>query len=317
MQAVVDRPNICVLFAYHTFSAVILRPYDDRNDDSFPTHDLDRYKEMGTKATELTGYKALSVFHDFRYDPKDVTTGAADSWAYDHRGIFGWTVEFWSPVPKAGITDFHHIRWFEDHPVADDVALLRWNDDALDGRGFVDWYAFEHPQLGRVELGGWDWFRTWTNAPPELMHDEVAPLSEFVVYSALVSPRLRVRATEMLAMGGDTWRVRVVVENDGWLPTNVTEQAVTRKVVRPVEVELVGSEFEIVQGKRVQELGQLAGRSRATTMVGNWGTARDATDDRAQAEWVVRTSRSSATLDVVVRHERAGTVRLPLELQEP
>ena len=54
-------------------------------------------------------------------------------WAYEHLGVFGWTTEFWSPLPKAGITDYHFVNWFADHPIADDLALLRWNDDALGG----------------------------------------------------------------------------------------------------------------------------------------------------------------------------------------
>ena len=134
------------------------------------------------------GYKAVSVFHDFRYDPKDVISGAADMWAYEHLGVFGWTTEFWSPLPKAGITDYHFVNWFADHPIADDIALLRWNDEALGGRGYVAWYPFDHPQLGPVEIGGWDWFNVWGNAPPELMEAEIAPHSDFGVFVALTTP---------------------------------------------------------------------------------------------------------------------------------
>ncbi len=165
VQAVTERPNICVYFAHHTFSGVILRPYDGHKDEHFPTKDLRTYQELGRRGTELTGYKAVSVYHDFKYDPKESITGSGDEWAYEHVGVFGWTTEFWSPLPKAGITDYHFIDWFHDHPVDDEIALLHWNDEALGGRGFVDWHEFEHPQLGTVEIGGWDWFRVWSNAP--------------------------------------------------------------------------------------------------------------------------------------------------------
>src|SRR5207253_10372142 len=76
---------------------------------------------------------------DFRYDPKDVITGAADMWAYEHAGVFGWTTEFWSPIPKAGITDYHLIHWFAEHPIADDVALLRSEEHTseLQSRGHL------------------------------------------------------------------------------------------------------------------------------------------------------------------------------------
>jgi len=33
-------------------------------------------------------------------------------------------------------------------------ALLAFSDETLDGKGFVDWKMFDHPTLGKVEIGG-------------------------------------------------------------------------------------------------------------------------------------------------------------------
>jgi len=314
MLAVSARPNICAYFAHHTFSAVILRPYDDRADDQFPTEDLRVYKEIAKHAETITGYKTLSVFHDFRYDPKDVISGAADMWAYEHVGLFGWTTEFWSPVPKAGITDFHYINWFADHPIADDLALLRWNDDVLGGRGFVDWHPFEHPQLGPVEIGGWDWFRVWGNAPAELMEAEVAPHSDWQIFTALVTPRVRIRLADTRRLGDSTWLVRVVVENDGWLPTNVTEKAKEKKLVDGVVARLdLPDGAGLVSGTERVDLGQLPGRNRVRSMLEDFGFANDPTADRAKAEWTVEAPEGTE-LEIVVRHARAGVVRTTVTL---
>ena len=314
MQAVIERPNICAYFAHHTFSAVILRPYDDRADDQFPTEDLRIYNEIGKHATAITGYKHVSVFHEFRYDPKDVISGAADMWAYEHVGLFGWTTEFWSPIPKAGITDYHLVNWFADHPIADDLALLKWSDEAIDGQGYVDWYPFEHPQLGSVELGGWDWFNVWGNAPTELMEAEIAPHSDFEIWTALVTPRLRVQLADARRLGGSTWLVRVAVENDGWLPTNVTVKAKEKKLVDGVvaRIELPDG-ARLVSGTERVELGQLAGRNRARSMLEDFGSANDPTADRAKAEWTVDAP-DGTEVEIVVRHARAGVVRTKLTL---
>ena len=96
-----------------------------------------------------------------------VDHGLDQDWFYDHLGVF-WTTEFWSPQRQAGIEDYGYIEWLKEHPVEDDLKLLRWNDEALDGKGYVDWYEFEHPQLGKVELGGWDVMYCWGNVPPQL-----------------------------------------------------------------------------------------------------------------------------------------------------
>ncbi len=314
-DALVARPNVCCYFAHHTFSAALLRPFDDRPDDEFPTSDLRRYKQLGARGAELTGYPHVSVYHDFRYDPKDVITGGADTWAYDHLGVFAWTTEFWSPIPRAGIEGHHLIEWFDAHPIDDDVALLRYSDNELGGRGFVDWYPFEHPQLGPVELGGWHWFRFWTNPPDELLEREVAPHADWEVFCALASPILRMREVLVDNVGPRTWRVRLVVENDGWLPTNVTQRALDKKIAQPVIATIdLADGARLHHGPALIELGHLAGRSRVTTMVGDFGTYSDATPDRAVAEWFVEAD-AGTTLRVAASHARAGTVRVDAILQ--
>ena len=102
---------------------------------------------------------------------------------YDHMGVFAWTVEIWSPQRQAGITDLKFIDWYREHPVEDDLKLLKWSDEALGGRGYVDWYPFEHPQLGKVELGGWDMLYAWRNPPPEFLEQEVALFPDWLVFT--------------------------------------------------------------------------------------------------------------------------------------
>jgi murein tripeptide amidase MpaA len=280
-----------------------------------PPADLERYKKLGEWGKELTGYDAVSVYHDFRYGPgpDDVITGAADTWAYEHLGCYGWTTEFWSPLRAAGVTPKHLIGWFEDHPVDDDLALLRWNDEQLDGSGFVDWYPFEHPQLGAVELGGWHEFRVLSNPPEQYMEAEVKPHADFAVLHALAAPRLALHSVDVERVDGDAFRVRVVVQNEGWMPTNVTEKALERKVVQPLEATITLPEgAALAQGKPRVELGQLAGWSRAKGMW-SWAGSTDDTGDRTKAEWVVRAP-AGTTVDVTFEHQRAGIVRVQATL---
>jgi murein tripeptide amidase MpaA len=314
VQAIVDRPNICAFIQYHTYSGVQLRPYGDKPDDEMPTFDLRVFKEIGAKATELTGYPALSVYHDFRYDPKQVITGVADDWAYDHIGVHAWTTEFWNPLAAAGIDHGGFIDWWIDHPLDDDLKLLAWADEQLPGEGYVDWYPWEHPQLGEVELGGWDPAIWLHNPPPALLEAEVRPHPDWAVWHLLISPLLRIRTLEATPAGEGTWMVRLVVENAGYLPTQVTQKALDRKAVRPVEVELGLPEGgTLVTGDRRQELGQLDGRALKHSMLGLWNTANDGTPDRAKAEWVVQAPAGSV-VEVTARHQRAGVVRAAVTL---
>jgi murein tripeptide amidase MpaA len=313
VQAIVDRPNICAFIQYHTMSGVHLRPYGTKSDEGLPTFDLRVFKEIGAKATELTKYPAVSVFHDFRYDPKDSITGVADDWAYDHLGVHAWTTEFWSPMRAAGIEEYKFIEWWSDHPLEDDLKMLAWADEVAPGEGYVNWYPYDHPDLGPVELGGWNNQLLIRNPPPHLLADEVAPHADFAIWHLLISPLLRLHTIEVEALGDGAWRVRVVVENTGWLPTNVTQKAIERKAVRNIEARITAGDGASVVGEPKIELGQLTGRVGKHSMLGGFGGTSDPTSDRAKAEWIVR-GPAGSSVDVEVWSPRAGVVRTTLQL---
>jgi murein tripeptide amidase MpaA len=310
VQAIVDRPNVTSYVGYHTFSGVHLRPYSGRPDEDFPTTDLRAFQLMGEEATRITGYPAISIYHDFKYEPKLVIRGGDVDWVYDFLGAFAWVTEFWSPQRAAGIDGYHFIDWIRDHSPADDLALVKLADEL--GEGYVDWYPFEHPQLGEVELGGWDLVRFWFNPPLSRLEQEVTPHADFALFLALVSPRLEIRSFESTAIGDGAHRLLLVLENAGWLPTNVTQKALDRKAVEPIEVVLALPEgARVVTGKEREEAGQLGGRVEDRSVI--WWGVDHSTKNRAKLEWVVEAAAGSR-VGVTARHERAGTARAELVL---
>jgi murein tripeptide amidase MpaA len=316
VRAIVDfiakRPNVTGGVTFHTWSGVLLRPYSHQPDDAFPAEDLWTYQKIGAKGTEITGYPNISVYHDFKYHPKEYISGVFDDWMYDHMGVFAWTVEIWSPQRQAGITDYKFIDWFREHPVEDDLKLLKWSDEALGGRGYVDWYEFEHPQLGRVELGGWDMLYAWRNPPPEFLEKEVALFPDWLVWHLLISPKLEICEATVEPLGDALYKVRLVVQNTGWLPTYITKKALEKKLVRGVVAEIELPDGATLRtGKPREELGQLEGRAYKPSAVTFWSA--DPTDDRAKVEWVVHAPQGGA-VRLVARHERAGVARVERQL---
>jgi murein tripeptide amidase MpaA len=312
VEFITDHPNITGGIAFHTMSGVLLRPYSHVSDEEFPVNDIRTYKRIGDKGTEITDYPAIAVFHEFRYDPKEFVTGTFDDWAYEHQGIFGWTVEIWSPQRQAGITEYKFIDWYREHPLDDDLKLLRWSDEKLAGKGYIDWYPFDHPQLGQVELGGWNTMYAWTNPPPEFLESEIARFPEWLVWHLLISPRLEIYEASAYRLSDDTYRVRLVIHNTGWLPTYVTQKALDKKLVRGCicEIELPeGATLEM--GKPREELGQLEGRAYKPSSATR--NQRDSTQDRAKVEWVVR-AKAGSTVKLVARCDRAGVVRTEIIL---
>jgi hypothetical protein len=230
---------------------------------------------------------------------------------YDHLGLFSWTVEIWSPMREAGLKDYKYIDWFREHPVEDDLKLMKWNDEVLGGKGFVDWYEFPHPQLGRVELGGWDSVFAWANPPAAFLEKEIKLFPDWILWQALISPKLALRATEVKAIGGGAYRVRLVVENTGWLPTYVTKKAVEKKVSRGV---ICGIELpqgaSLQSGKLREEFAELEGRAYKSAFT---DVAEGDSDDRIKVEWVIHAPQGGS-VKITARHARAGVVRVELKL---
>lgn len=321
VSAICERPNICGAVTFHTFSGVHLRPPSRMPDDDIPAEDLWTYQKLGEKGKEMTGYPAISNYHEFRYHPKEVITGVFDDWMYEHRGVYAWTTEIWSPQRQAGITDYKYIDWFREHPEDDDLKLINWSDDKLEGKGHVDWKEFEHPQLGKVEIGGWDFAFAFRNPPPQFLESEVKPLGDWVIWQALCSPKLELRETRVEAIDGSTARVRVAVQNTGWLPTNVSRIAADRKLCRGVvaEIRCAGHEASgegaaspewLISGLLRSESGQLVGRNHISAS--GFGGASNPTDDVAVFEWVLRAGNA---YEVRISHERAGAIQVKLDLE--
>ena len=309
---IVRHPNIGAAVSFHTHSGVILRPMGTQSDDDMTPEDLWIYKRLSDLGARLTGYPAVSAFHEFKYHPKEVITGTQD-WVYEHLGALFWTVEIWAPNKEAGITDYQWIEWYREHPVEDDLKLLKWSDEQCGGQAYVDWQPFMHPQLGAVEIGGWDRLNFWRNPPPALREREAARFPAWLTTLGLSLPRLEVLRTEVRALGPETWRVRFAVANAGYLPSYVSKRALERKTVRgtvfrihlPAGAVLASGLPRIVGG----HLEGHAAKVSQQAFLPN----RDITGDRAVAEWIVKAP-IGTRLALEASADRAGTVRTEVTL---
>ena len=315
VAAIQKRPNIVAHVTCHTFGGLILTPPVNRSE-HLPQADRRAYDVLTARAAQLTGYDAMSYLY-LRGENADAHIPSAFGWLYDQKGIFSTITEFWNPMKAAGISlaGTTASAWLWGfHPVEDELKLLRWNDAALGGKGFVPWHPFDHPQLGKIEIGGWDKVGVFYNAPFDRLEKEVAPHTEWLVFYGLSLPRLAIRSVTVEAAGKDLWKVRAVLENTGWLPTNGSQQALDRKAVGDVAAEIaLPPTARLVAGPARKALGQLAGRSEQRSTASWWGF-RPGTPDRALAEWIVAAP-AGTKVAITARHDRAGTVRADLVLE--
>ena len=158
-------------------------------------------------------------------------------------------------------------------------------------------------------MGGWKTKFTFQNPPPRYLKVECEKLARFALAHASAAPRLKTRLeTERLAPG--LRRVELVVENTGYLPTNVTSVAVDKKLAKPVTAVLgLPPGASLVSGREEEDLGHLAGRSAlAANRWQNPPFFQGLPSDYASRNaWIVR---GDGPVEIEIRGGRAGTVRL-------
>ncbi|MFP4200492.1 MAG: M14 family metallopeptidase [Clostridia bacterium] len=259
------HPNIVVTHAYHTYGGLLMRPFGHLPDSEFHPMDLLTYQRLGEMGERITGYPMVSVYESFTPDKKNPRRGVLHDWSYNHKGQVALGTEIWNLASRAGITrgDPENHYPFQDQSEEDEARLLRFNDEQLQGEGFVDWTPFEHPQLGSVEIGGWKIKFTRKNPPPSFLEDECRRNTAFNVTYPASLPQIQMKSLTVTPLDGKLVRIRVVVENAGYLPTNVTDMAVKMNEADPVTARIDLPEgAELVDGEQVSDLGHLPGRMR-------------------------------------------------------
>ena len=306
IAAIAARPNIVAHVTCHTFGGLILTPPVNIGE-QVPTQDRHDYETLAAKGAALTGYKAMSYL-DLRSEGREAYIPSAFGWLYNRRGIYSFITEFWNPLRAAGISTENTTEsaWlFGFHSVEDEVKLLRWSDQELHGEGFVPWHKFNHPQLGPVEIGGFDLIRYWYNIPYDRLEKEVAPATDWFIYLGLATARLGVRSLTAESIGENLWRVRLVVENSGWLPTNGSQQASDQQIAGGVIAELaLPAGARLIEGDQRQILGALDGRHDQRSTATWWGY-NPGTPDRAFADWIV-SAPAGTTITAFASCDRAG-----------
>ena len=203
--------------------------------------------------------------------------GLPPDWAYLHLGIFGFGAE----VGGSG-------RDYDGNSEVLPDERERWHQEEMGGRYARPWEPYDHPVLGRVEIGG-GMVGTQGMLPPsigDIMERRNDNNFKFLMYAASLAPELRVEVSSEPGDDG-TYRVSATVRNDGWLSTYVTRRALeiggstidagpgaalsVRRRDFPALVELSIAGGELVDGEARQEVGHLLGK---------WGRGRAVRDGR-------------------------------------
>lgn len=220
-RAVIDfatrHPNIMVWLNLHTFGGVLIRPLGDKPDSKIDPGDLGIFEQVEAWMTDHTGYACVSGFHEFLYEPEKPLHGDLSDYAYHQRGALAYVVELWDLFKQLGI---ERKKPFVDHYTKferkDMRALAAFDRQHNAGRIFGSWKKAVHPQLGEVEVNGFDPRVGIWNPPCERIAETCATQSAAFLRVAALVPRITVEVIAQERRDGHT-RIELRIANHGYL----------------------------------------------------------------------------------------------------
>lgn len=254
IEAVAARPRIAAALTNHTYTGCILtQPYHP--DPMLPPNDIKLMERLANEAVSGTGYCVYKVHPDFTYDPKQRIIGVWADCLSSTFGIPGYTLELWDPFAWAGVENKDPGGFFRNPDVKIIEALIQKSTE----ESAFEWTKFEHPQLGNVDIGGFDYMRTIRNPPTHLLPAEC--LKGFQVADSIrkALPIVMVRTQIDWSEKGMS-KLTATFDNLGFLSTTATDHAKNIGVAKGLTISLeTHDDMIIIHGKPQQVIERLAG----------------------------------------------------------
>lgn len=173
-----------------------------------------------------------------------------------------------------------------------DAAWIAYADER--GEGFIEWTAFDHPQFGEVEIGGFvPGFRL--NAPAEAVDELVSEQSAFIGELLSMFPEIEVSEPIVRDLGHGIYEIAMRVSNSGRLASRAAIAEKTRRwppiLVRP-QIE----QDRVIAGEPIVRIERLTPNQRVDII------------------WTLRAS--EPTLDILVSIPESGTRTISINLEE-
>ena len=301
-EFITTHRNIYFTYSIHSGGggrSYIVRPPMNQPYEYMPPEDNDFYVRLGAVWSDLSnGGLIENVYYSFLFNTStldetgnqkgygDTFVGFMDDWAFMHEGIHSLTPE----INGAG-WDYDNDGWIRRGEIE------RWHQEEKGGQYYLPWLPYQHPELGEVEIGGSIGI-PGTLGETAKFHSEIQ--YDYLLWIADLSPLIRIRDVSTEANADGTYRVVATVENQGWLSTYVTRQAIKIRRDLPTLASIDVDGGELVGGESTRNLGHIPGKF---ANIGQFRGSSVAT----HVEWVVRpTGNDPPTVTIAAWAPRGG-----------
>jgi len=221
------HPNVAGCMTYHNTGGMLLRgPSNIPDKEHYQGNDIRVYDQLGKKGEViLPGYRYINTFEDLY-----PVFGGESDWFHGARGIISFTGELYTPYLMFNKKSSEYIA--DEPEISDFDKLLLFRD------GFVNWTSYDHPQFGKIEVGGFK--KNVGRADPGfLLESDAHRNAAFTLYHAHHTPNLTIHDPEVKTIGNGLYEILVKVTNDRITPTH-TAHDLKFKINRPDFINLKG-----------------------------------------------------------------------------
>ena len=228
--------NIAAAQSYHNYGGLILRgPGAAQDEVYYSRRDVQVYDAIGKVGEKmLPGYKYIVIHKDLY----TVFGGEIDFFALG-RGIFTFSNELMTTYKLFNTPVDASSRQNDEYYEFDRLLLF--------GDAYVPWKEFDHPQFGKVEIGGAK--KNYTrNHPGFLLLEDAHRNAAFTIYHAHHMPKLEFSGIETKSLGNGLTEVTASVINSRIIPTH-SDHDVKNAINRPDHIKIEG--VEVLAGMRI------------------------------------------------------------------
>jgi hypothetical protein len=240
------HPNIAGVQSYHNSGGMILRGPGAESVGEYPRQDVTAYDELGRNGERMLPFYRYLIIWSGLY----TVHGGFIDWTAEGLGILSFSNELWNGGQYYTSPALVEQQKDPNSPIAPRVASLWWNDNLEFGDEYIEWKEFDHPQFGKVEIGGSR--KTYGRIPPRFMTEEMCHRNmAFTLYQADEMPMMKMGETRVESLGESVYKVWVDLNNPKITPT-VLAAAARDNIVPPDILTLDGKSVEVISASIVR-----------------------------------------------------------------
>jgi hypothetical protein len=304
-----NHPTIAGVQSYHNSGGMILRGPGAEWIGEYPRADVQMYDELGQNAQRMLPFYRYLVIWSGLY----TVHGGGIDYTNDALGIVSFSNELWNSGQYFTSPELKEEQKNPNSPINPRLAQYFFNDYLEFGDEFMEWKEFNHPQFGKVEIGGVT-KKTYGRVPPRFMNEELCHRNmAFSLYQADQMPMMKMGDHSMEALGGGVYRLRLDINNERLMPTIMARSA-DNNVVAPDILSLEGKGIEVlaagwVLDKFRQTPTQLIDQPQLKRILIRTGQAGRST---RTIEYLLK---GSGDVTVTYASQKGGTVRKTITLK--